>query len=254
MGTAGPLALLLHGQPGGSFDWESVVTRLDGAVPTLAIDRPGWRGAGAARDLAGNARAALSALDACGARRAVVAGHSFGAAVAAWLAATQPERVAALVLVAPAANVESLFAIDRLLALPLAGEALSAATLAPAGIAMSSRLCSRPLARVSGLPERYLIAIARTVRRPSAWLANAREQRALVRDLPALERLLPAISAPTTIVAGAEDRIVPPRAVRRLAEQIPSARLRFSAHAGHLLPQRDPNPVADAILAAAASA
>lgn len=88
-------------------------------------------------------------------------------------------------------------------------------------------------------------------RRPSAWTANAREQRALVRELPRLERLLACIAAPTTILAGAEDRVVPPRAVQRLVHQIPGARLHVSAHAGHMLPQRDPVLVADAIKAAA---
>ena len=88
------------------------------------------------------------------------------------------------------------------------------------------------------------------VRRPWAWRAYAAEQRALVRDLPELERRLPAISAPTTIIAGAHDRVVPARATLRLSGQIPGARLEHSAVAGHLIPQQDPAVVAAAILTA----
>jgi pimeloyl-ACP methyl ester carboxylesterase len=69
-------------------------------------------------------------------------------------------------------------------------------------------------------------------------------------DLPELEGHLDAISAPTTIIAGHGDRIVPERAARRLSQQIPGARLQLSATAGHLVPQREPELVVAAILAA----
>ena len=114
--------LLLHGQPGGVADWGGVIAGMNGRADVIAIDRPGWDGVTRARDLAGNAGAALAALDARGAQRAVVVGHSLGAAVAAWLAATRPERVAALVLAAPAANLAALYALDRWMAAPVAGD------------------------------------------------------------------------------------------------------------------------------------
>src|SRR5947208_2776334 len=82
--------------------------------------------------------AALAVLDRVGATRAVVVGHSLGGAVAAWLAATHPDRVASLVLIAPSANTESLVPLDRVLAAPLIGEILSAASLAGAGAALAA--------------------------------------------------------------------------------------------------------------------
>src|SRR5581483_4457605 len=111
-------ARLLHGQPGTADDWDGVRTAIAGRARTIAIDRPGWNrhgGAldhGRAFDLAGNARAALSALDAAGVSRATIVGHSLGGAVAAWLAAEHPERVGALVLAAPSANRSSLNRLD----------------------------------------------------------------------------------------------------------------------------------------------
>jgi pimeloyl-ACP methyl ester carboxylesterase len=105
--------LLLHGQPGAAGDWDRVRTAIGSRVETIAIDRPGWDTDSSPSDLEGNARAALDAVDAAGAERAVVVGHSFGGAVAAWLAATHPDRVRALVLAAPSANEDSLEWMDR---------------------------------------------------------------------------------------------------------------------------------------------
>ncbi len=242
--------LLLHGQPGGAADWDGVIAGLDGRVDVLAVVRPGWDGVTRARDLAGNAAAALAALDRRGVRRAVVVGHSLGAAVAAWLAATHPERVTALVLAAPAANLAALYTLDRWTAAPVAGDVAAAAVLGALGLALAVAPVRRRIARATRLEETYLRRAGTAVRRPAAWRAYAAEQRALVRDLPELERRLDAIGAPTTIIAGVHDRIVPARATVRLSGQIPGARLQHSAVAGHLVPQRDPGLVVEAILAA----
>src|SRR5947209_485176 len=130
-----PCVLLLHGQPGTADDWNGVRAAIAGRASTLAIDRPGWNGHGGALDLAGNARAAVSALDAAGVERAVIVGHSLGGAIAAWLAAEHPERVSALVLAAPSANRASLNRLDLLLAAPLTGPLVVAAGLFAAGVA-----------------------------------------------------------------------------------------------------------------------
>jgi pimeloyl-ACP methyl ester carboxylesterase len=247
-----PPVLLIHGQPGCASDWDGVVVRLHGAACTIVFDRPGWDGASGAVGLAGNARAALAVLDAHGARRAVVVGHSLGGAIAAWLAAAHPDRVAALVLAAPAANVASLYPIDRWLGAPVAAELSSVAALGGLGVALSVPRLRRRIAAAWQIDEGYLRSARDAILRPSAWRANARELQTIVRDLPELERRLGRIAAPTTILAGAGDRIVPRRSPRRLALQIPGARLTVSDRAGHLLPQRDPEVVAAAIVSALA--
>jgi pimeloyl-ACP methyl ester carboxylesterase len=245
--------LLLHGQPGTAADWDGVVAGLDGHADVIAATRPGWD-ATPPRDLAGNARAALAALDARPAARAIVAGHSLGAAVAAWLAATHPDRVAALVLAAPAANAAALYRLDRWLAAPVAGELTAAATLGGLGAALAIGPLRRRVAAITHLHEEYLQSAGRAARRPGAWRAYASEQRTLVRELPELERRLERIAAPTAIIAGGRDRIVPASATRRLSRQIRGARLQISPGVGHLVPQRDPKRVVDAILAALACA
>jgi pimeloyl-ACP methyl ester carboxylesterase len=226
------------------------VDALSGRLEAIAVDRPGWDGRTRALDIEGNVRAALAQLDARGIERATVVGHSLGAAIAASAAARHPERVAALVLAAPAANLASVEPIDRLMAAPVAGYLTSAASLSGLGLALSMAPVRRRVAGESGLPEQYLIGAGRSLLRRWAWRAFVSEQRALLGDLPALERSLRLIEAPTTIVTGAADRVVPRAAPRKLAEQIPGARLVVLERAGHLLPQLHARRVADAILVA----
>ncbi len=240
--------LLLHGQPGAATDWERLCGALGDRIPnTIAIDRPGWDGASRVTDLAGNAAAAQAALDRAGVARATVVGHSLGAAVAAWLAVAAPDRVARLVLVSPAANLESLSAVDYLLAAPFVGWLASVGAMGGGGLVLGAGPLRRWVAEATALDDRYLRAAGKMLLKPRAWRAFVREQRYLVRDLPELERRLGQISAPTTIVAGAADHVVPIAAARRLAANIRRAELVEVAHAGHLLHVQHASRLADVI-------
>jgi 3-oxoadipate enol-lactonase len=223
-----------------------VVDALGPDVEVLAIDRPGWDGRSAATDLAGNAAAAIATLDAHRVPRAVVVGHSFGGAVAAWLAVHHPERVATLVLAAPSANDRAMYALDRVLASRLAG----AAFVGGAGAALSLSPVRRLVAGRAQLEESYLRGLARLLTKPWSWRAFVIEQRALLEGIPRLEPQLHRISTPTTIVAGAADRIVPTSAAELLAQQIPGAELILLRRAGHLLPHRHADRLAEIILRA----
>jgi pimeloyl-ACP methyl ester carboxylesterase len=227
--------LLLHGQPGAAADWERLQAALRDRVPTLAIDRPGWDGSSRPTDLAGNARAALEALDHAGMARATVAGHSLGAGVAAWLASSHPQRVGRLVLVAPAANLDSLSRVDYLLAAPLLGWLAAVGAMAGGGLVLGAGSVRRWVAEATALDDRYLRSAGRMLLAPAAWRSFVREQRYMVRDLPTLERRLGQISTRTTIVSGTADRVVPVTAARRLAGQIRGAELLEIEHAGHLV-------------------
>ena len=246
--TAPDPVLLLHGQPGGARDWHRVVEAIAGRATVIVADRPGWDAHSAATDLAGNARAASALLDAHGVKRATIVGHSFGGAVACWLAAHAPERVSALVLAAPSANAASLYRMDRWLASPLAGSVASAATLAATGVTLGAHRTRRRLAAKLQVDESYLEESGRVLRTRNAWRSFVAEQRVLVSQLPALESRLSEISAPTAIVVGTEDRVVAPRAASQLATQIPGARLSLVDGAGHLLPLLAPGPLAELIL------
>jgi pimeloyl-ACP methyl ester carboxylesterase len=245
--------LLLHGQPGSARDWDGVRTAIGEEANTVAIDRPGWHAGSSASDLAGNAGAAIAALDLHGIERATVVGHSFGGAVAAWLAAYHPERVGTLVLAAPSANVASLNRLDHILASRFVGPVLGAAALAGIGVALTTARLRRRIAAALALDDLYLQATGRASLTPATWRAFAIEQRTLIRDLPSLEPRLDQISAPTTIAIGTADRVVGVSAARRLAAQIPPAQLVLLEGADHLLPQRRAKRLAELIIAAASS-
>ena len=248
--TGSAPVVLLHGQPGGAADWAEVVAALPARPSPIAFDRPGWDGVRRATDLEGNAIAALERMDRAGAGQAVVVGHSLGGAIAAWLAATRPERVRALVLVAPAANSASLYRLDRWLAAPLVGELAAGLTLGGFGLTLAMPGALRPIAGLTGIDPAYLRRAATMIRRPAAWWSYSAEQRALVDGMAELERRLPAIRAPTIILTGSADRIIPPPSTRALADQIPGAELRVVEGAGHLLPQTRAAVVAAAVDAA----
>lgn len=97
----GPPILLLHGLASQRRFWNLVVPELAGR-PVLALDQRGHGDSDkpdGGYDLATVARDAGTALDALGWSRAVVVGHSWGAAVATTLAAEHPERVLAVVAI-----------------------------------------------------------------------------------------------------------------------------------------------------------
>jgi pimeloyl-ACP methyl ester carboxylesterase len=244
--------LLLHGQPGGARDWDRVLAAIGGGVRTIAVDRPGWDGRTVATNLAGNVRAAIAVLDAHEVERATIVGHSFGGAVASWLAAERPERVSALVLAAPSANVASLYRLDRWLAAPVSGYLASAVALGGLGVALSARLSSRRIAARLGVEKSYLESAGHVLRAPAAWRSFVIEQRVLFSDLPVLESRLGQISTPTTILVGSADRVVPAVSARQLASQIPAAELVLLERAGHLLPLQHAARLAEVIGRAAA--
>ncbi|MGI8750300.1 MAG: alpha/beta hydrolase [Thermoleophilaceae bacterium] len=97
-----PAVLALHGITANSGSWQAVARALGDSV---RLSAPDLRGRADSAGLQGpygierHAADALAVLDAEGLSRAVVAGHSMGAYVAARLAADHPDRVQALVLV-----------------------------------------------------------------------------------------------------------------------------------------------------------
>jgi pimeloyl-ACP methyl ester carboxylesterase len=80
------------------------------------------------------------------------------------------------------------------------------------------------------------------------------EQRALVRELPAVLGALAEVRVPTTVLTGDRDRMIAPCSARHLADAIPGAELRTIPGAGHYLPGSHPTALAEAVLAAATRA
>jgi pimeloyl-ACP methyl ester carboxylesterase len=248
---SGPAALLLHGQPGTAGHWAPVTERLRGRMRVIAPDRPGYgRTGGQAVGFGENAAAAVELLDLLEVESAVVAGHSWGAGVALALASRFPQRVSALVLVGAMAPRAQPDLVDRMWAHRRFGPPATRLGFQVGGLVLSLPLMRRLTeATAPGLQDQ-LAATASEWRNDSVWRSFYAEQRALVDELPALAPELPSIQAPTIVLAGTWDLVSPPSHARALAQALPNARLVTAKRAGHLLPQKRPKLVAEAIVAA----
>ena len=250
--------VLLHGQPGSPADWQQVAGRLPAQLHAVAPDRPGYGSSQLpAGGFAANARAVLDDLDARGITRAVLVGHSYGGGVALSAASLAPGRVEAVVLLA-SVGPGCVTGWDTLLAAPGAGQlaALVAWRLTPwiarARLAGIARRRGRPLA-----PDEHanwqVWGHAGHGHHP-LWRTFLTEQRALLRELDALEHAIGSVRAPVLVLADPRDTIVPFETARRLVRALPDARLQLVEGAGHHLPRRAPEAVADAIVAFLAAA
>ena len=103
---AGPCVVLVHGTPGSATGWADYLVAPPAGADVVALDRPGFGASdpgGAVTSLATQA-AAIMALLATDRRPVVLLGHSLGAPIVAWaaarLAAEQPDRSVAIVMLA----------------------------------------------------------------------------------------------------------------------------------------------------------
>src|SRR6266699_3142923 len=223
-----------------------------------AADRPGYGSSQLpAGGFAANARAVLDDLDSRGITRAVLVGHSYGGGVALSAAGLAPGRVEAVVLLA-SVGPGCVTGWDRLLAAPGAGPLCAQVAwrltpwMARARLARIARRRGRPLQ-----PDEHVNwqvwGHAGRGRRP-LWRTFLTEQRALLRELDELEQAIASVRAPVLVLADPKDTVVPFDTARRLACALPDARLQLVEGAGHHLPRRAAETVADAIAAFLAAA
>ncbi|MFN3854495.1 MAG: alpha/beta fold hydrolase [Phreatobacter sp.] len=259
---AGPPVLFLHGASGNARVWEPALgERLDRLGRALIVDRPGHgfseRQAGreAAR-LAHQASAMADLLDALGEERAVVVAHSWAGALACRMALDHPDRVAGLVLIAPATHPwpGGVHWYYRLAATPVLGPLFAWTVVLPAGEAWMARsidgvfapqTVGRDYARAAAIP---------LVLRPRQFIANAEDCVRLLEEVTAQAPRYPAIRCPVTVISGTSDGVVWTHLHSLgLARDIPHTRLILLDGVGHGPHHAAPDLVAEEIAAMAAS-
>ena len=253
--------VLLHGAGCNVEDLRELAERLAARHRVILVDRPGqgWSKSNSRSSSSPAAQAAIlrEVFDRIGVSRAVVVGHSFGGAVAAAFALDYPDRVAALVLLAPPTHpdLRRLTALYTVLAAPIFGW-LFARTLA----LPLAALAFAPGVRGSFLPQSppagYISRCACfLLLRPKAFLANARDIAGLHAFLTRQAMRYGMVAAPTLIVTGDLDRIVSPRRhAMALAAAIPAAKLVVLPGVGHMPHHADPDRVVALIEELAGSA
>jgi len=202
-----------------------------------------------------NGRAVIAELDALRVEHAVVVGHSYGGGAALAAAILAPERVEALVLVA-SVGPGCLSVWDRLLAAPVVGPvcAVAAWWMTPTFVRPFLARIERRRGPLAADTYVGWDVWAHTHHDHGAlWRTFLTEQRALVHDLGRLISDAATIRVPTLVLADPRDIVVPIRTARQLCAMLPHARLELIEGAGHHLPRRAPQAVADAIVAFADS-
>ncbi|HEX8003898.1 MAG TPA: alpha/beta fold hydrolase [Mycobacteriales bacterium] len=246
--------LLLHGYPTSSYLWRDVQRDLGPRHPTYAPDLVGLgcsERPGAGRyDHASQARLMLSLLDELGLPRVAVVGHDVGGAVAVHLAALEPSRVAALVLVDTPLHAEVWpVPLVRMQALPLLGEAHGA-------LARGVPAAGRAMLRLS--LGRGLVATSFTTKtlhhyaEPLLSTDGVRGMLAVARaaDPAAVQAAFEVVAAeppPSLVLWAAADAWFSPAYGRRVAGELRGASYVEVADAGHFLPEDRPERVAEEI-------
>lgn len=248
----GPPVVLLHGQPGSAADWQWVVPKLANSYLLIVPDRPGYgRTGGSAQGFVANAASVVELLDRKTVERTVVVGHSWAGGVALALAEEFPERVAGLVLVSSIGPGERIGWDDRLLAMPVVGETIAMLTIGLPGRLLGNERVQRAADRRLHGPAldavRAIAGLTGGGRRRRVWQSFVVEQRAMLQELDGLGPGLVGISAPTEILNGEADRIVPASVGELLERSIAGARRTLIPDVGHLLPHDRPSEVADAV-------
>jgi 3-oxoadipate enol-lactonase len=234
---SGPPALLIMGLGMTSLGWWRTVPVLAEGLQVITFDNRGVGGSDRPEgpySLADMTADCVAVLDAAEADCAHVYGISLGGMIAQQLALAHPERVARLVLGATTPGGDRAVPIDdgALAFFHRRGE-MSAEEAVWASVPYNYSARTR---REGG--DRIAEDVERRLRIPIEQ-APYRAQLAASLSHDTGERL-GHIAAPTLVVHGEEDRMVPPGNGAVLAEGIPSARLETWADAGHLYPTDEP--------------
>ena len=212
--------------------WDGVAASLRGRYRVLRYDTRG-HGGSATRDapttIADLAQDLLGLLEALGIARAHCVGLSLGGMTVQALAATAPERVASLTLMATSAFMPSQASWD---------EGTAALVEATLGRWFTPGFADREPQTVAPIREAFLACD------PAGYAAAC----GAIGRMD-LRPLLPRITAPTLVIAGREDPSTPPAMAEEICAGIPQAELVLLPKAAHLLAVERPEATAAHLLA-----
>jgi pimeloyl-ACP methyl ester carboxylesterase len=240
----GPDLLLLHGLGASSFSWRDNLAPLSRHFRVLAPDLPGHGSSPAplTADYRPEALAqgVLEFMDRRGLAEVAVAGNSLGGGLALLLARDHPQRVTALILLAPAVALTRIPWIFYPLRLPGLG-LLAAALMGPWIIPLALRLAYHRWDRITPQVVAGYAAPFRDLRRRLALRRLCRQAR--LQPLEEIEAWLKSVRQPTLIIWGQKDRILPVAQAHWLKARLPQAELVLLPQVGHAPQEEAPEEV-----------
>lgn len=234
----GDAIILVHGWAGNIWNWLSVFGPLSENHRVIALDLPGHGKSGCPSEFKFTmpefARFIVRVMDELKIPRATVVGSSMGGAIAAWTAILAPERVDRLILVDAAGT-----SVQNPL-MRAAGFLVSPTTVIPL-IHLAFPVNEKTQAEVP-LSEQKRVILAEQLYagadRPCAGLALARSMRSLGRDI--VDDRLGEIKAPTLVIWGSDDGLLPLAAGALYQEKIAGAKLTIIVGGNHTPMQWQP--------------
>jgi glycerol-3-phosphate dehydrogenase len=237
-GGEGRPIVAVHGLGGAHLNWMPPAPGLTRTGHLIAPDLPGFgytppRGS---YSISSHAQAIVELLESLG-RPAVLMGNSLGGLVTMQIAASRPDLVDRLVLVAPAAPPRwDDDRIDRVVAKRLLVQGIPA--FGPAAVSRYWKattpasqmrdtlavVCAHPERIPQSLVEPSLQLAAARRRQPwalDALVKSGRSAGAMIARRAKMARMVARVSAPTLIIQGSRDRVVPASAIEWLARVRP---------------------------------
>lgn len=246
---AGIPLLLLSGLGYPAWQWHRMAPLL---AKSFQVIMPDNRGVGLSDKPPGPYTASLLAadnvglVDALGLERVAVMGHSMGGFIAQALALEHPQRVSKLILAS------TNFGGPR--HIPISAQAM--AVLGDvAGDAVMRFKSGLTVSTAAGFADRnpqfvaqWLAWRAENPVDSAAYAAQMSIGLALLDESAAFEKRLPAVTAPTLILFGVEDAVVPAANAQLLARQIAQSEICLLPDAGHFFPLEVPEEAAHAVI------
>ncbi len=251
--------VLLHGTSASLHTWEGWSKALRGQRRVISLDLPGFgltgpfagdypsRWAGQPLYTADHyARFVLDLLDRLGVQRFVVAGNSLGGDVAWHLAAASPQRVTQLVLVDAAGykfNPDNVPLGWRIARLPVLGRLTEHFLPRPFVLQGLRTVYANPALIDEALIDRYFELALRAgnraalVQRLQTWSPGEGVDKVV------------GVSAPTLILWGGRDQLIPPAFAARFAADIPGSQQVLFDDLGHVPQEEDPQRTVAAVKA-----
>jgi glycerol-3-phosphate dehydrogenase len=253
-GGSGPTLVLVHGLGGSHLNWMRVAQPLTQHARVMALDLAGFGRtplAGRSASVEANQELLHRFLQAVSPNEpALLMGNSMGGLISLRQAALHPQSVSGLVLVNPAQPLASGARVDpvvarlfALYAIPFLGEFVvkrRAAQVGPERLTRDQlKLCSADFA---SMPEELVqqhVALTRERHEQMPWsydafLEAARSLLKILRAKPAYRDMARRVTAPTLLVQGTEDRLVPVANSRELAALRPDWTYVEYSNIGHV--------------------
>ena len=240
-----PVLVLMHGLGASLHTWEPWARALQSEYRVVRFDFPGHGLSGA--DPEGDytdprtLRLLSALLDSLGVAKATLIGNSMGGRIAWSFAAAHPERVEKLVLMAPDGFASPGFEYDTPAEVPAVLGAMRWVMPRPVLAASLEPAYAHPEAVPDSITDRYH-DLMRAPGNREAMLDRMR-QVMLTDPVPRLRT----ISAPTLLVWGVQDQMIPVANAQDYLDAMPNARLVTLEDAGHLpfeeVPMRALEPV-----------